>query len=144
MLNRRETLTGAAAATGLLVCEAVAKPVTDVLIPRQACGCPRIHELAYGHTCTVHDERGKRWDAYTIEEALDGSKIDVQTEKTEWSCYCGQHDDNLMPVGMKCIWRQTSYECDEWECECADSFRASWLAAVTTDWIAMAKEDGLA
>jgi hypothetical protein len=149
MLSRRQTLKGTAAAAGLLICEAVAKPVTDVLIPRQSCGCPRIHELAYRHTCTVHDEKGRRWDSYTIEEILGpGEKIDVQTAETDWSCYCGRHDhperDSVMPIGTRCVWRNVSYESDEWECDCVAAFIADWLNSVTTDWVAMAKEDGIA
>jgi hypothetical protein len=91
----------------------------------------------------VHDETGKRWDAYTFDEiaALHHVKVEVQDKKSQWSCYCGRHKDDVMPVGMKCIWLKTSYEYDEWECECADSYRQKWLDAQTTDWIAMMKDD---
>lgn len=148
-ISRRDTKKGAAASATLIACEAIAKPVTDILVPRMTCGCPRVHELKYGHTCIVHDPSGKRWDAYTIEEivaGMPGLTIEVQTAETEWSCYCGRHEhcDAQMAVGTRCIWQQTSYEYDEAECECAEAFRASWLADITTDWTAMAKQDGLA
>ncbi|WP_448031528.1 hypothetical protein [Bradyrhizobium liaoningense] len=142
-LNRRDALKGAVATAAVIACEAIAPAA---VVPKQACGCPRVHELAYGHTCTVHDETGKRWDAWTLEEiaAQSHDKLELQTEKTEWNCYCGRHgEDDLPPVGTACIWRKTSYEYDEWECDCGVAYREAWLAVVTTDWIAMMKEDGL-
>jgi hypothetical protein len=144
MLSRRTTIKGAAATAALLVCEAVAKPVVDALVPLQACGCPRIHETSYGHTCTVHDETGKRWDAYTIDDVAKECRVRFEPSDPEWSCYCGRHTNDEMPAGTLCVWERTSYECDEWECKCAESYRDGWLWAVTTDWIAMAKEGGLA
>lgn len=144
-VGRRRVLTGALATAALFTCEAVA-PAAVKLVPTQACGCPRIHELSYGHTCTVHDESGKRWDAYTFDDIMAeyrGLKIDVQTADTDWSCYCHRHKrnaDHVMAVGTRCIWQRTSYECDEWECECEHEFREQWLHSITTDWIAMMKE----
>jgi len=149
-LNRRDAIKGAAATVALIACEAVVPAAAAVIVPTQVCGCPRVHEISYGHTCTVHDEKGRRWDAYTVEEiaAQSHAKIEVQTATTEWTCYCGRHDrehaDSTMPVGTRCIWRQVSYFDNEWECDCVDAFRDDWLNCVTTDWIAMAKEDGLA
>lgn len=148
-IDRRSALKGAAAGAAVIICEVISKPLAAAIIPRQACGCPRIHELAYGHTCIVHDEAGRRWDSYTFEEIAKSNheKIDVQTAKTEWSCYCAECDklpDNIMLVGTKCVWEKTSYEYDEWECYCAEEYRQRWLSNVTIDWIAAAKENGLA
>lgn len=142
MTTRRGFLHGAAATASLLVCEAVAKPVTDALVDRQACGCPRVHELHWGHTCTVHDETGKRWDAYSIEEVMahfPHQKIDV-ADHGEWTCYCGRHPDDYMPEGTRCVWTGGGGETPEWECECVEAFRDSWLNVVTIDWIAAGKE----
>ena len=114
--------------------------------PKQACGCPRVHVGEQGHTCTVHDEKGRRWDAYTAVEvaALNRVKVEAQTAETDWSCYCGRHgregDDQVMPIGTPCWWRRTSYEEDEWECGCLESLRDEWLACAQTDWTAMSLE----
>ncbi len=93
----------------------------------------------------VHDANGRRWDSYTGEEvaALERQSIGVQTEATRWSCYCPAHEaepDCLMPVGTKCVWVKTSYEYDEWDCHCLESWRQQWIDVVTTDWSALAKE----
>jgi hypothetical protein len=147
--SRRQLLKGAGATASLIICEAVSPAAAAVLVPLQACGCPRVHEISYGHTCTVHDKDGKRWDAYTFEEivALSRAEISVQTETTEWSCYCGRHDENfdpIVPVGTRGVWENTSYEYDEWEFTCADEYLASWIRGTAIDWIAEAKKDGFA
>lgn len=136
---------GGVAVAASIVCE----PVAAVTMPKLGCGCPRIYNPSFGHTCVIHDSKGKRWDAYSFEEiaAIDRVKVDVQTSETEWSCYCSDCDkdperDNIMPVGTKCVWEKTSYEYDEWECRCATSYRRDWIDNQTTDWIAMAAEDG--
>lgn len=136
-MNRREVIKGAGATAALLLCE----PVAVLAVPLQSCGCPRVHEIAYGHTCVSHDKIGRRWDTYSIEEIADQFEIEVQTEDTEWSCYCGRHHDDLMPIGTRCIWQKVSYEYDEWECGCTEEFRAKWLRCQTTDWIVMMKKD---
>lgn len=109
-----------------------------------SCGCPRIYKASFGHTCIVHDERGKRWTDYTAAQvaALERAKVDVQTETTEWTCYCKRHDGKVMAVGTRCIRRKISYEYDEWECTCLAGNRDDWLLGVTTDWIAMARDMG--
>jgi hypothetical protein len=148
-MDRRTVLKGASASAALIVCETVAPAAAKVIVPTMSCGCPRIHEIHYGHTCTVHDEAGKRWDSYTIDEiaAAGRSDVEFQTAGTDWSCYCDRCDkftDNMPPPGTKMIWRKTSYEYDEWECLCEHAEREQWLHDVTTDWIAMAKESGCA
>lgn len=143
MPNRREVIKGGIAigAATVLKCESVAA----ALSPTQACGCPRKWPVSYGHTCTVHDANGKRWDAYTFEDvaAEHRCEISIVPKDDEWSCYCGRHPDDVMPVGSKCVWNKVSYEYDEWECECADAFRDGWLHAVTTDWHQMAADQGM-
>ncbi len=145
-LNRRDALKGAAATAAMIACETIAPASAAVIVPRQSCGCPRIHEIAYGHTCTLHDKSGKRYDSYTFEDvaAEYHATKEIQTADTGWCCYCGRHDDDYMPVGTNCLWNKTSYEYDEWECKCAEAVLDDWLHAVTTDWIAMAKEGGFA
>lgn len=141
-IGRREVLQGAAAIS--VVAAACLPAAADV--PRQSCGCAYVHEISYGHSCVVHDETGRRWDSYTEDDVATsyGQTFDVQTAATEWSCYCGRHEDDLMPIGTRCVWQQTSYFENEWECECASEFREQWLNCQTTDWYAMAKADGLA
>lgn len=86
--------------------------------------------------CTVHDEEGRRWDSYTAEEVARLDRQKVEPADPEWSCYCGRHEatDNELPAGTPCIWRRTSYEYDEAECECIESYRDRWLSVVTIDW----------
>lgn len=93
--------------------------------------------------CTVHDDAGKRWDAYTIDDVARIDGVTFEQSQEEWSCYCGRHEatDNEMPVGTACIWRKTSYEYDEWECECAESYRDTWLSHQSVDWSALGRAD---
>lgn len=146
-ITRRGALARAGATVGLLVCEAITPAIARAVVPMQACGCPRTRPAFVGHPCIVHDERGRRWDDYTAEEVAAAGGEVVQPAEAEWSCYCGRHDgdlDQFMVVGTPCIWRKTSYEYDEWECQCIDGNRDQWLINVTTDWYAMAKEGGFA
>ncbi len=146
-LGRRATLARAGATAALLVCEAVVPAVARAVVPLQACGCTRVHELKYGHTCTVHDETGRRWDSYSAEEVAAMDRETVEPAKAEWACECGRHDndpDQFMAIGTPCIWRKTSYEYDEWEVACIESHRDGWLLCVTTDWVEFAKESGCA
>lgn len=86
--------------------------------------------------CTVHDDEGRRWDSYTAEEVARLDRQKVEPAQAEWNCYCGRHEDtdSELPEGTPCIWRRTSWEYDEWECECIESYRDRWLTAVTVDW----------
>lgn len=86
--------------------------------------------------CTVHDDSGRRWDAYTAEELARLDRQKVEPAEAEWSCYCGRHEgtDGELPVGTPCIWRLTSYEYDEAECECIESYRDRWLSDQSIDW----------
>ena len=132
-----------------LIAVAVARPATAThaslpSVPTYPCGCTRLHPDCLSDTCLVHDEAGRPWESYSAEEIArrDRLTIDVQTEETEWSCFCGDHDDHpetLMPVGMLCVW-SIDYH-GEGDCRCLASVRREWLACVTTDWLAMAKED---
>lgn len=140
-LDRRQVLqTSAALAAVAVMPGASAAPTSTRLHP---CGCANTcPDDEFGGDCLVHDENGRRFDSYTAEEvaAEYGLKVEHQTEETEWSCYCGRHDDDLMPVGTPCVWEKTSYEYDEWECTCLAALRAEWLSAVTTDWSDMARQ----
>lgn len=138
MLSRRAAIKGATATAGLLLCE----PVAAIIFPAMPCGCRRVHEVAFGDECIVHDETGRKWSSYTPDDYAKRERIPIeaQTADSEWSCYCGKHPDNLMPVGTKCVWHKTSYYDDEWECRCLQSERDEWLYAVTTDWRSLSKE----
>lgn len=142
-INRRNTLKGAAAVATTAICEPVYAAVKSPSLP---CGCSKLHLEYEGEDCTVHDEAGKRWDAYTgdeIAKAMNYGGYEIQTADTEWSCYCGRHDDqgdNLMPIGTRCLWFKTSYEYDEWECQCEASIKDDWLRDTTIDWYAASKE----
>lgn len=91
--------------------------------------------------CTVHDEDGKRWDAYTIDDIALLDRLTYEPAQEGWSCYCGRHEatDNELPIGTPCVWRQVSYESNEWECECAESYRDGWLSAQSVDWERMGR-----
>ncbi len=86
--------------------------------------------------CTVHDDDGRRWDSYTAEEVARLDRQEVEPAQAEWSCYCGRHEatHDELPEGTPCIWRRTSWEYDEWECECIESYRDRWLSVVSIDW----------
>lgn len=144
MTTRRDVLKGASAAAASLVLPA---PLSIALAGGLSCGCTRVHEPVYGHTCTIHDEAGRRWDSYSAEEVARQyyRKFEHAPDADDaWTCYCGRHDENELPEGTPCVWEKTSYEYDEWECKCLHSIRDDWLSSVTIDWIAAAKEGGLA
>lgn len=86
--------------------------------------------------CTVHDDDGKRWDAYTAADVARLDRVTFKPAEEGWSCYCGRHEatDHEMPVGTLSFWRQTSYEYSEWECQCAESYRDDWLSHQSIDW----------
>lgn len=141
--TRRETIIGGAAVAVSIICQ----PVAAAVIPKLGCGCPRLYNPSFGHTCCVHDDKGRRWDDYTTDEmaTMSNDVLEVQTADTQWSCYCSKcdaYDDNMPPPGTRFVWRKTSYEYDEWESDCEHAYRQEWLGVQTTDWIAMAAEDG--
>jgi hypothetical protein len=91
----------------------------------------------FGLDCTVHDASGKRWDAYSLADVAALCRVTFEPAQAEWSCYCGRHDDSddkEMPIGTLCIWERASYEYNEWDCRCAESYLDGWLSAQTTDW----------
>jgi hypothetical protein len=142
--TRRHVLKGAVATAASV---ALPAPIVIALADDQACGCPRVHEPIYGHTCTTHDERGRRWDNYTAEDVAAEYHATVEFAPggdDAWHCYCHRYHDGEMAEGTPCVWEKASYEYDEWDCKCLESVRDDWLHAVTTDWIAMAKESGMA
>lgn len=93
--------------------------------------------------CTIHDDAGRRWDSYTAAEVASLDDQKVEPAEPEWHCYCGRHEatDHELPVGTPCIWRRTSYEYDEWECECIESYRDTWLSHQVVDWEALGRAD---
>lgn len=100
-----------------------------------ACRC-RFHD-----GCTVHDDEGRRWDSYTPEEVAALEGVAVMKSEPEWSCYCGRHKatNDEMPEGTPCVWKHISHEYDEWECECLEAYRDSWLYHQTVDWAALGR-----
>lgn len=121
------------------------------IVPTQSCGCPRLYPLTYGHHCIVHDDTGKRWDAYTFEDVCREwhmTELDVVTVApgAEMSCYCGRHrhrryGKHYMNAGERGVWTGGGGETPEYEFECEHAFRQNYIDSVTTDWIAMAIED---
>lgn len=107
------------------------------------CGCSSKKPIGEFDGCLVHDENGKRWDAYTLEDVCKAnrSKISVVGPDEAWSCACEQHDalDDL-PIGTRGVWRQTCWEYDEWEFRCEASEIDAFVMVQTTDWAAMARE----
>ena len=93
--------------------------------------------------CTVHDDDGRRWDSYTAAEVAALDDLKVEPAEPDWSCYCGRHEatDAELPAGTPCVWRRTSYEYDEWECECIESYRDSWLSHQSIDWERLGRAD---
>lgn len=103
-----------------------------------ACRC------RYHLGCPVHDDDGKRWDAYTIDDIARIDRVKFEPAKEGWSCYCGRHEatDSEMPAGTLCLWERTSHEYDEAECLCAEDYRDRWLVHQSIDWygIGLAEE----
>lgn len=149
-LDRRSALQGALATAALFVCEAAAPALAKAIVPTETCGCPRKHPLSYGHCCIVHDESGKRWDAYTFEDVCKlyrykASDIVTVKKGDELSCYCGRHHHrrygkHYLKVGDRGVWTGGGGEQPEYEFACEHGFRDNWLDAQTTDWVAMAIE----
>jgi hypothetical protein len=146
-MNRRHLIKGAVATASLFVCEAMAPAAVKALVPLEACGCVRKYPLAAGHNCTVHDESGKRWDAYTFEDVCTQYRTkpsEVVTVKPgeEMSCYCGRHRHrkfgrHYMRAGERGVWTGGGGEQPEYEFECAEAFRQKFVDAASTDWYGM-------
>lgn len=142
-MRRRSVLICLAATTAAAVAHNPA--MAAIATPRFPCGCASKRPILEFDGCLVHDETGKRWDAYTLDEiaAMNRDEITVVGKDDEITCYggyCPDHD--VLPVGTRGVWRRTSYEYDEWEFKCARCEREEWLSCQTTDWRAMAEELG--
>lgn len=140
-MNRRSVLIclAASAAAGVAHTPALAA----LTAPRFPCGCASQKPIGEFDGCLVHDEKGKRWDAYTLEDVCKANRDKIATvgPRDAWSCACGEHEAlEDLPVGTRGVWRQASYEYDEWEFRCEASEIADFVMVQTTDWDAMARE----
>lgn len=141
MIRRRSTIIKAAA----LVCTAVVpKPLRAVIAgPTYPCGCARRRPGEEFDDCLVHDTAGKRWDAYTFEEIvrLNREEVTIVAEGDDIYCdagFCNSLDE--LPAGTRGVWRQASYEYNEWAFRCARCERQEWLSVQTIDWYAELRE----
>jgi len=159
-IHRRQLLTGVVATAALITCEAVSPAATKLIVPTQACGCPRKWAISFGHTCTVHDDNGKRWEDYTFDDVVKEYRAEVtvcKSRKDELTCYAcpdpsGKNNDyysHILKRGERGVWEGGGGEEPEYEFYCAEAWRRRYLDGVMMDWIDWAykdcvKESGLA
>lgn len=106
---------------------------------RLGCGCPRIYAASLGHTCCIHDERGRRWTDYTAVEVAHLERREIlyaDDDESTW-CHCEAHEGEPLAEGEAFI---ADGPPGEEDALCLEGNRLKWLGVMTTDWTKMAEE----
>lgn len=154
-VSRRKLLTGAAA-----VALSPIAPTAQANDQERFAGCGCINprpQDEFGE-CLTHDKHGRRWDAYTEDEVLallgytEKDIYIVGPDDEALCCNYGPETVNNgrtffeanrnMPIGTKMAGCVSGYYEPEYDEKCAACHRAEWLTIQTTDWYALAYEDG--